>query len=216
MIFFNHYSVDRRWGALRQSLSGLFCATLSSLDETRTSSPTSVFLPGALPALSNTSATYRLRHGILPGEGVCTENLTPFASLLPCARKSGLASLLEPHRLFDADWHGMGVHVNWDPERGVRVKLAFAAVFNPVRTASDDRRGQSSLFEKGTVANARTDWALRSLFGSAVERSCPAAASSTIRILLAANSTIVPPFDSISEDGYASYDVATGEVSPLC
>jgi hypothetical protein len=69
---------------------------------------------------------------------------------------------------------------------------------------------------KGTVANARTDWSLRSLFGSAVERSCPAAASSTIRILLAANSTIVPPFDSVSEDGYASYDVATGEVNPLC
>jgi phosphatidylinositol glycan class T len=205
-------SVDQRWSDLRQSLSGLFCATLSSLDASRTSSPISIFPSGPLPASTNASSSYHLRHGILPGEGVCTENLTPFAALLPCARKSGLGSLLEPHRLFDADWHGMGVHVTWDPALGVRVKMTFGAVFNPVRTSGDGRRGETKHLpdECKTLMAGRTDWSLTTLFGRGVERSCPAAASSVVKVLLAANSTIVPPFSSVSSDGYASYDLVTG------
>ena len=51
------------------------------MDEQRTTSPSLTFLPeGDLPP----SMTYQLRHGTLPSENVCTENLTPFLKLLPC------------------------------------------------------------------------------------------------------------------------------------
>jgi phosphatidylinositol glycan class T len=135
--------VDERWSGLRHALSGLFCASLSSMDSKRTTSPTHTFLPGPLPAIEN--ATYHLRHASLPAENVCTENLTPFVKLLPCTTQSGLGSLLAPHKLFDADWHGMGVHVSWDPVQGVVVRLGVNAVFNPVRTRGDGKRGRSRI-----------------------------------------------------------------------
>ena len=101
--------VDDRWKGFRNALAGLFCASLGSLDELRTTSPAQSFPPeGALP---DWGLPHQIRHASLPSEHVCTENLTPFLKLLPCKSLSGIASLLNPHRLFDADWHGMGVHV---------------------------------------------------------------------------------------------------------
>lgn len=78
----------------------------------------------------------RLFHASLPSEHVCTENLTPFLKLLPCKGFSGIASLLNPHRLFDADWHGMGIHVHWDKTLGIVVRFEVQAVFDPVRLSS--------------------------------------------------------------------------------
>lgn len=48
--------------------------------------------------------------------------------------------LLNPHRLFDADWHGMGVHVLWK-EEGVEVRLTFQTVADPLRASWNKRRG---------------------------------------------------------------------------
>jgi GPI-anchor transamidase subunit T len=136
--------VDERWKSLRNALAGLFCASLSSLDEQRTTSPTMTFQPeGDLPRLSS---SHELRHGTLPSEHVCTENLTPFLKLLPCKSLSGIASLLNPHRLFDADWHGMGVHVRFLEDTRIEVRLAFQAVLNPVRYSSDRKRGTITVF----------------------------------------------------------------------
>lgn len=132
-------SIDERWKGLRNSLAGLFCASLGSLDEMRTTSPTFSFRPeGSLPLFNQ---THKLRHALLPSEHVCTENLTPFVKLLPCKTSTGIASLLNPHRLFDADWHGMGVHVKWDPKTGISVQLNFQAVLDPVRHSSRGQRG---------------------------------------------------------------------------
>ena len=52
-----------------------------------------------------------LLHGSLPGEVVCTENLTPFLKLLPCKGKAGISSLLDGHKLFDASWQSMAIDV---------------------------------------------------------------------------------------------------------
>lgn len=76
----------------------------------------------------------------MPSEHVCTENLTPFLKLLPCKSLSGIASLLNPHRLFDADWHGLGVHVRYLHNQGIEVRLSFQSVFDPVRYTGG-RRG---------------------------------------------------------------------------
>ncbi|PYH93035.1 Gpi16 subunit, GPI transamidase component [Aspergillus ellipticus CBS 707.79] len=98
-----------KWITLTQSLSGLFCASLNFIDSTRTTRPVASFeLMGDHPASSN----LHLLHGTLPGEVVCTENLTPFLKLLPCKGKAGVASLLDGHKLFDASWQSMSVDVS--------------------------------------------------------------------------------------------------------
>ncbi|KAJ3555610.1 hypothetical protein NM688_g2479 [Phlebia brevispora] len=162
-------SVDERWTGLRNALAGLFCASLGSLDDQRTTSPTLTFRPeGHLP---QHNYSYQLRHATLPSEHVCTENLTPFLKLLPCKSLSGIASLLNPHRLFDADWHGLGIHVRYVRDTGVEVRLSFQAVFDPVRYSSDKKRGTITF-----------DWSLHSLFDRTIDRSCPVAQSSKIFI----------------------------------
>lgn len=132
--------VDERWMGLRNALAGLFCASLGALDDRRTTSPVYAFRPeGSLPKFS---FPHKLRHASLPSEHVCTENLTPFLKQLPCKSAFGIASLLNPHKLFDADWHGMGVHVLWNRTEGVIVKLTFQAVLDPIRTSHERRRGK--------------------------------------------------------------------------
>ena len=91
-------SVNERWKSLRNALAGLFCASVGSLDEMRTTSPVYAFRPeGNLPiSLASFSQNqtekkdhdYELRHASLPAEHVCTENLTPFLKLLPCKGSS--------------------------------------------------------------------------------------------------------------------------------
>ncbi|KAH8106369.1 GPI transamidase component GPI16 [Phellopilus nigrolimitatus] len=108
------WAVDDRWKGLRNALSALFCASIGSLDVLRTTSPTHAFSPeGMLPRLSP-NETHRLRHASLPSEHVCTENLTPFLKLLSCKSSAGIARLLNPHRLFDADWHDFSLRSLFD------------------------------------------------------------------------------------------------------
>ncbi|KAF8340802.1 GPI transamidase component PIG-T [Amanita rubescens] len=187
-------SVDARWSGLRNALAGLFCASLGSLDEQHTTSPALSFQPlGSLPDFTTHNKTpyYALRHASLPYEHVCTENLTPFLKLLPCKSYSGLASLLNPHRVFDADWHGMGVHVLWTPEEGVQVKLTFEAVMDPLRLSPSSRR----------------NWSLQSLFGREIKQQCPIAHTSQIRIQLPDAMYSVQPDPHTTEGGEAKYDL---------
>ena len=107
-----------------------------------TTSPIRAFPPtGDLPRLP---APYKhsLRHATLPAERVCTENLTPFLKLLPCPARAGIAALLEPHKVFDANWHGLGVHVRWRAGAGVELVLTMQAVLDPVRISAERRRGE--------------------------------------------------------------------------
>lgn len=97
-----HYvdSVDERWAGVQQALSGLFCASLNQIGKLHSTRPVWSFPPSASASASaaNTNTGTRtdtdtdntenveteLRHGALPRENVCTENLTPWAKLLPC------------------------------------------------------------------------------------------------------------------------------------
>lgn len=98
-----------KWITLTQSLSGLFCASLNFIDSTRTTRPVVSFEPRG--DHSNDGSTLHFLHGTLPGEVVCTENLTPFLKLLPCKGKAGIASLLDGHKIFDAAWQSMSIDV---------------------------------------------------------------------------------------------------------
>ncbi|OKL55744.1 hypothetical protein UA08_08971 [Talaromyces atroroseus] len=96
------------WSSLTQSLSGLFCASMNFIGSTRTTSPVVSFEP-----LGDHSGPDQLHllHGTLPGEVVCTENLTPFLKMLPCKGKAGVSSLFDGHKLFDASWQSMSIDV---------------------------------------------------------------------------------------------------------
>ena len=101
---------DEKWLILTNALSGLFCASLNFIDESRTIRPIMSFQPeGDHP--NGTLATTRLLHGVLPHEVVCTENLTPFLKLLPCKGKAGIATLLDGHKLFDASFQSMAIDI---------------------------------------------------------------------------------------------------------
>lgn len=63
----NGEDVDSRWIALTHRLSGLLCGSIGLLNDALTTAPST-----------------NERFGILPGEAVCTENLTPWLKLLPC------------------------------------------------------------------------------------------------------------------------------------
>ncbi|KAK1017518.1 Subunit of the glycosylphosphatidylinositol transamidase complex-like protein [Friedmanniomyces endolithicus] len=102
-------AVEERWSSLVNSLSGLFCASLNFIDGTKTTRPVLSFEPegthrGGVDGME-------LLHGTLPHEVVCTENLTPFLKLLPCKGKAGISSLLDGHKVFDANWQTMSIDV---------------------------------------------------------------------------------------------------------
>lgn len=85
---------------------------------------------------------------------------------MPCKNKAGLASLLTPHELFGAGFHGMSIHL-WKvnqkgetfktrdelgsdeegerievEERGWKVELNFQVVFSPALKEDIGRRGE--------------------------------------------------------------------------
>ncbi|OGE51460.1 hypothetical protein PENARI_c013G09835 [Penicillium arizonense] len=97
-----------KWITLTQSLSGLFCASLNFVDSTRTTRPVVSFEPTGDHSVAD---ELHLLHGTLPGEVVCTENLTPFLKLLPCKGKAGISTLFDGHKLFDAAWQSMSVDI---------------------------------------------------------------------------------------------------------
>ncbi|KAJ7590211.1 GPI transamidase component PIG-T [Mycena floridula] len=183
-------SIDERWQGLRNALAGLFCASLGSLEQ-RTTSPALSFAPeGSLPAWDT---PHQIRHASLASEHVCTENLTPFLKLLPCKSLSGLASLLNPHKLFDADWHGMGLDVVWLPEQGVEVQLTFQAVSDPLRYSFGESK----------------NWSFRSLYDRTVDRSCPVASTSRTLVKLPGTGMYrITPEPSSVDNHVALFDVS--------
>ncbi|KAK6506667.1 Subunit of the glycosylphosphatidylinositol transamidase complex-like protein [Arthrobotrys musiformis] len=106
----NEAEAEARWTALNNALSGLFCASLNFIDSTRTIRPVMSFKPTGDYSKKDKSRLFLL-HGSLPKEPVCTENLTPFLKLLPCKGKSGISTLLDGHKLFDASFQSMSIDV---------------------------------------------------------------------------------------------------------
>ncbi|KAI5996312.1 GPI transamidase component PIG-T [Pisolithus albus] len=187
-------TIDERWTGLRNALAGLFCASLGSLDTRRTSSPSTVF-----PISFSSSTPHALRYGNLPSENVCTENLTPFVKLLPCKSRAGLATLLNPQRIFDADWHGLSIHLR-STERGTELKLGVQAVFDPVRLSGGRRR----------VYQAESDWSFRLLFDRIIHDSCLVATSSVVRVQIPdSGSHILLPASMVDDNVTATYNLMT-------
>jgi len=113
-----------------------------------------------------------LKHGLLPSEHPCTENLTPFIALLPCRAYAGLAQLLNPHKIFDANWQKIGFSIVQDTTTAqIRIDLVVETVYDPPRLERWHHGGKG-----------RRDWNFDLLFGHKLSHSCPVADNSTIQI----------------------------------
>jgi hypothetical protein len=99
----------QRWAEFRRTLAGTFCSSLDLMGQQETVEP-SVLMPGQTASRNHNRTKTRLFYGALPREAVCTENLTPWLKLLPCRRHAGLASLMNPLKLFAGEYHSMKVH----------------------------------------------------------------------------------------------------------
>ncbi|KAJ2746190.1 Subunit of the glycosylphosphatidylinositol transamidase complex-like protein [Coemansia sp. BCRC 34301] len=154
---------ERRWKGLTNALSGVFCASLNFIDTTNTATPRLTF------AENDAKAGSMLRHGYLPRENVCTENLTPWIKQLPCQSKSGLGLLLNPYRLYNADFHAMGLSLaSAKDASGKHVqhyKQHLSVVVDPSALGLGDR------------------WSLTELVDRQLGTACPAATRSTVRVI---------------------------------
>ena len=90
-LFSDVRNLDKAWTKLVNALSGQFCASLNFLDTTQAVSPKWSFQPRGITPVGadGNRTTGHFRSGTLPGENVCTENLTPWKKLLPCESKRG-------------------------------------------------------------------------------------------------------------------------------
>ncbi|KAK3050609.1 Subunit of the glycosylphosphatidylinositol transamidase complex-like protein [Extremus antarcticus] len=195
---------EERWGELVNSLSGLFCASLNFVDSGKTIKPVLSFDPeGMLEAgqLARGNVTgkgqgkLRLLQGMLPHEVVCTENLTPFLKLLPCKGKAGISTLLDGHKLFDANWQTMAVDVRpvcdedgeceieiqqtvdmvLDIERSMRPRESPIPRPPPVEDILCDEdksyHGHDTCYP--TPYPGETEWSISRIFGRPIRGSCP-------------------------------------------
>ncbi|KAJ1942481.1 Subunit of the glycosylphosphatidylinositol transamidase complex-like protein [Linderina macrospora] len=145
---------DEDWRGLTNALSGVFCASLNFIDATNTNSPQLSFKG--------------MRHGYLPKENVCTENLTPWVKQLPCQGMAGLGALLNPYRLYNMHFHSMSVDlapIAVDGKEVLGYKQTLAVVVNPKTFGLED------------------EWTLAQLVDRDVKAACAAAERSTIRVL---------------------------------
>lgn len=181
------------WSKLVNSLSGLFCASLNFIDSAQTVFPKQSF------GMTGTSLTDKKLHvlrGSLPREPVCTENLTPFIKLLPCKGKAGISSLLDGHKIFDAQWQGMAIDAVLDCEEGTKMcKWKLLQVIDVVIDVPRSLRRKDSPIPKPLAGEAlrcdpskpyNDDWKcfplgddiqvnymLSDIFGKAIAGECP-------------------------------------------
>ena len=209
-------AADEKWLTLTNALSGLFCASLNFIDGTRTTRPVMSFQPeGDFAAnATTTTTTTQLLYGTLPREVVCTENLTPFLKLLPCKGKTGIASLLDGHKLFDASWQSMAIDVRpiCAPDGGACV-LQIEQTIDMVLDIERSKRPRDNPIPRPLPghelkcdatkpyhahdhtcfpvnhASANQDWSLAQIFGKPMRGTCTLADPATPPVCLAVPDT---------------------------
>lgn len=164
--FHNSTDIKRNWKNLVGTLSGLFCASLSFVDEENTIQPEISLRP---QFYDPTAASPTIKYATLPREIVCTENLTPWKKLLPCNYKEGLASLLRPEQLYSTSYHSLGVHM-----RKVCSSRECGAWTLEIRQTVN-------LVHDYAIFGGR-DWSIRKLFGQGANGVCDLANSSKVYV----------------------------------
>ena len=188
-------AVDKSWRRLTNALSGQFCASLNFLDTTQSVSPIWSLRPtGVKSHTDNTNPNNEesyFRFGTLPGENVCTENLTPWKKLLPCQAKRGLATLLNARSIHTTKYHSIGLTLRSvcpiSPSNAksscqnpvIELRQHVTLVFDPASFRDNVKRSRP---KSNTVGQLHLDWSINNLFGIGLHSRCPLAESSSIYI----------------------------------
>jgi GPI-anchor transamidase subunit T len=124
--------VDKRekWKQLKAALGGIFCASLSTIDKTTTITGTRYVYPDQF-------------YGMLQREMLCTENLVPLIKLLPCRSNAGLATLLAPTTVFQADFTSIGVNVQVDANGRLIMSMNTILILNHAENVLIHNRQES-------------------------------------------------------------------------
>lgn len=171
---FSHHNKDsdRSWTRLINSLSGKFCASLTTADK-------KILVYSKLAFETQSAITHnssaKTLYANLPEETLCTENLTPWKKLLPCHSNSGLASLLNAVNLLKSSFSSLAIdlqpqtcqnngQLKVDCEQ-VQLIQTISVVFNPLH-----------LFE------GKQTWSLAKIFGNSIQRTCPLASHSRVYV----------------------------------
>ncbi|CAH8445960.1 unnamed protein product [Schistosoma margrebowiei] len=182
-------SVDQSWFKLTHALSGFFCASLNRLSTNEHfASPIHSYKPSGVPKFSRVSR--EVRYSQLPGEALCSENLTPWTKYLPCKSFSGLGSLLRSTSLFKSNYNTMTIGVRRVcldlecHEIGLELMETLTVVFD-----------RSLLFAKRT-----SPWSIKSILGSEFKGLCDAANTSRVFILTSNEDMNIPLDDKLKVD----------------
>ncbi|CAG8462227.1 12559_t:CDS:10 [Ambispora leptoticha] len=191
-------NLDDNWKSLTNALSGLFCASLNFIDETKTVQPQLSFRPEGPYNDTELYDSAELRTGSLPHENVCTENLTPWIKLLPCKSTAGIASLVNGHELYNSNFHSMSINVRpvcQDSEcthQQLEILQTLSTVINPVRN-------------KGV-----RDWSLSELYNRKILRVCPLANESNLLLIIPEEGDfeIIPEADQVIKGETINQNIA--------
>ena len=170
-------SSDMNFRDLKHSLSSLFCSSFSS----HSSINEHIIYVNDKP----------FYHSQITTQLPCSENLSPLVSFLPCRTEAGLGQLLNSHKIFDADWYGLGLSI-YETESGLNLTINIEIIANPTRN------------------NQRRQYSLKSLFDSQINQPCLAADSSIIHFGLPENSD--DPFIVLPEDHKGVLDESSSEI----
>ncbi|WVR09363.1 hypothetical protein IAU60_006429 [Kwoniella sp. DSM 27419] len=154
-------TAEERWGAVTHALGGLFCAGLGPSDKGEN--------------IRTFGQVYPPARGTAHKSQLCTENLTPFLSLLPSKGQSGLSALLAKP----------GIIFAWASQaEGIEVIM-------PDETSQGRWRG----WWEGIVdvhSGGRRDFTLEQVFKRKIPRAFPEASSSWIRLILEDGARVEP------------------------
>ncbi|KAG2377639.1 hypothetical protein C9374_009155 [Naegleria lovaniensis] len=120
-------NIKHKWDYLVNELSGLFCASINFL----TFDSRRVYDSGIVNFMNhdigkNDHSTTTI-YGTLSEETVCTENLTPFKSILPYRGNRGISALLIPKLLFDSDYVSLVLDIT---RRGIFMNVFRVIKYN--------------------------------------------------------------------------------------
>ncbi|TNN16209.1 GPI transamidase component PIG-T [Schistosoma japonicum] len=182
-------NVDQSWFELTHALSGLFCASLNRLSTSEHfTSPVHSYKPLGVSEFGKVFG--EIRYSQLPGEALCSENLTPWTKYLPCKSFVGLGSLLRPTSLFKSNYNTMTIGV-----RRICLDLECYTVgleLTETLTVVFDR---SLMFPKIT-----SPWSIKSILSSELRGTCDAANSSRVFILTSYENTNLPSHNVLKID----------------
>ena len=182
-------ATDASWNNLTSLLGGQLCASLGRLDRAEiVVAPKLAFHPWDGTASAVVSDRPR-RHGSLPAEAVCTENLTPWLKFLPCRDQSGVASLLRSRTtLFGSRYVSFDAHVV--ATRGPDDR-AWTLELTQSLTAVLDRRPEQTPINLATLLGLGE--------GGGVEGACAAATTSVAHAEFGPHASVAAASDVAGE-----------------